>query len=79
MFTRARRDFVRWMDGTCVEMPDQRTKGEEGEPLVMHFNSEVMRIQPVRGGMHLGTTRDQSLPLPQNSGTACIGTVMHHA
>ncbi len=43
------RDFVRWMDGTCIEMPDQRPKGEDGDPLVMHFNSEVIRMQPVRG------------------------------
>lgn len=39
------------MDGTCVEMPDQRKPGEtEGDPLVMTFNSEVLRIQQVRPG-----------------------------
>lgn len=39
------------MDGTCVEMPDQRKPGEtEGDPLVMSFNSEVLRIQQVRQG-----------------------------
>jgi hypothetical protein len=44
-----RREFVRWMDGTCVEMPDQRPHGEtEGEPLVMTYNTEVLRIQQVR-------------------------------
>jgi dynein heavy chain len=43
------RSFVRWMDGTCIEMPDQRPKGDtDGEPLVMHFNSEVVRMQQVR-------------------------------
>lgn len=43
------REFVRWMDGTCLEMPDQRPRGEEGEPLVITFSSEVVRIQPVGG------------------------------
>lgn len=39
------------MDGTCVEMPDQRKPGEtEGDPLVLTFNSEVLRIQQVRSG-----------------------------
>jgi dynein heavy chain len=42
------RDFVRWMDGTCIEVPDQRPKGDaDGEPLVMHFGSEVLRMQQV--------------------------------
>jgi len=42
------REFVRWMDGTCVEMPDQRAKGDtDGDPLVMHFSSEVLRMQQV--------------------------------
>lgn len=41
------REFVRWMDGTCLEMPDQRPKGD-GDPLVMHFSSEVLRMQEVR-------------------------------
>ena len=45
------REFVRWMDGTCVEMPDQRPAGEtEGEPLVLTFNTEVLRIQQVGAG-----------------------------
>lgn len=38
------------MDGSCIEMPDQRPRGEEGEPRVMHFNTEVIRLQPVRQG-----------------------------
>ena len=39
------------MDGTCVEMPDQRPAGEtEGEPLVLTFNTEVLRIQQVGAG-----------------------------
>jgi dynein heavy chain len=42
------RTFVRWMDGTCIEMPDQRAKGDtDGDPLVMHFSSEVLRMQQV--------------------------------
>ncbi|KAF8069431.1 DHC1 [Scenedesmus sp. PABB004] len=42
------REFVRWMDGTCVEMPDQRRKGDtDGDPLVLHFSSEVLRMQQV--------------------------------
>lgn len=45
------RSFVRWMDGTCLEMPDQRPKGDtDGDPLVMHFSSEVIRMQQVRVG-----------------------------
>jgi hypothetical protein len=37
------------MDGTCVEMPDQRPPGEtEGDPLVLNFSPEVLRIQQVR-------------------------------
>lgn len=45
------RSFVRWMDGTCLEMPDQRPKGDtDGVPLVMHFSSEVIRMQQVRVG-----------------------------
>ena len=40
------------MDGTCVEMPDQRPRGEtEGEPLVLSFNAEVLRIQQVRASV----------------------------
>jgi dynein heavy chain len=39
--------FVRWMDGTCIEMPDQRPRGEDGEPLVMTFSSDVIRMQQV--------------------------------
>jgi dynein heavy chain len=43
------RSFVRWMDGTCLEMPDQRPKGDtDRDPLVMHFSSEVIRMQQVR-------------------------------
>lgn len=43
------RAFVRWMDGTCLEMPDQRQQGDtDGDPLVMHFSSEVLRMQQVR-------------------------------
>lgn len=43
------RSFVRWMDGTCLEMPDQRPKGDtDGEQLVMQFSSEVLRLQQVR-------------------------------
>lgn len=42
------RSFVRWMDGTCLEMADQRPKGDtDGDPLVMHFSSEVIRMQQV--------------------------------
>lgn len=42
------RSFVRWMDGTCLEMADQRAKGDtDGDPLVMHFSSEVIRMQQV--------------------------------
>lgn len=42
------REFVRWMDGTCMEMPDQRPKGEtDGDPLILHFSSEVLRMQQV--------------------------------
>lgn len=42
------REFVRWMDGTCLEMPDQRAKGDtDGDPVVMHFSSEVLRMQQV--------------------------------
>lgn len=37
------------MDGTCVEMPDQRPPGEtEGDPIVLTFMNEVLRIQQVR-------------------------------
>ncbi|WIA10356.1 hypothetical protein OEZ85_010548 [Tetradesmus obliquus] len=44
------REFVRWMDGTCLEMPDQRAKGDtDGDPVVMHFSSEVLRMQQVMG------------------------------
>lgn len=40
---------MRWMDGTCVEMADQRPAGEtEGDPVVMAFTTEVLRIQQVR-------------------------------
>jgi dynein heavy chain len=39
--------FVRWMDGTCIIMPDQRPKGEDGEPLVMTFSTEVVRMPQV--------------------------------
>jgi hypothetical protein len=43
------REFVRWMDGTCLEMPDQRAKGDtDGDPVVMHFSSEVLRMQQVK-------------------------------
>jgi dynein heavy chain len=43
------RSFVRWMDGTCIEMPDQRPKGDtDGDPMVMHFSSELARLQQVR-------------------------------
>lgn len=42
------RSFVRWMDGTCIEMPDQRAPGDtDGDPLVMHFSTEVVRMQQV--------------------------------
>lgn len=42
------REFVRWMDGTCLEMPDQRANGDtDGDQLVMHFSSEVLRMQQV--------------------------------
>lgn len=45
------REFVRWMDGSCLEMPDQRSKGDtDGDRLVMHFSSEVLRMQQVGGG-----------------------------
>lgn len=45
------REFVRWMDGSCMEMPDQRPKGDiDGDPLVMHFSSEVLRMQQVGHG-----------------------------
>ncbi len=51
------REFVRWMDGTCVEMPDQRPAGEtEGDPLVLTFNTEVLRIQQVRSSITLATS-----------------------
>jgi hypothetical protein len=42
------REFVRWMDGTCLEMADQCAKGDtDGEPLLMHFSTEVIRMQQV--------------------------------
>jgi dynein heavy chain len=47
------REFVRWMDGTCLEMPDQRAKGDtDGDPVVLHFSSEVLRMQQVREQQH---------------------------
>lgn len=53
------RSFVRWMDGTCLEMPDQRPKGDiDGEPLIMHFSTEVLHMQQVsRLGLVLAVVR----------------------
>eukprot|EP00898_Chlorokybus_atmophyticus_P006649 jgi/Chlat1/6986/Chrsp56S00523 len=35
------RPFIRWMDGTCVETPDQRVNGEDEEPVVFTFYWDV--------------------------------------
>lgn len=55
------------MDGTCVEMPDQRPAGEgEGDPLVLTFNTEVLRIQQVSGrGGGRGCRADSEAAAPQ--------------
>ncbi|GBG66225.1 hypothetical protein CBR_g57828 [Chara braunii] len=33
--------FVRWMDGTCIETPEQRVNGEDEEPFVFSFYADV--------------------------------------
>lgn len=52
------KEFVRWMDATCLEMPDQRPRseggggrasstgagGNGGEPLVLHFKEDVVQL-----------------------------------
>lgn len=59
------RTFVRWMDGTCIEMPDQRAKGDtDGDPLVMHFSSEVLRMQQVCATLRHCHTSSYILNLP---------------
>ena len=35
------RPFVRWMDGTCLETPEQRPNGEDEEPIVFTFYTDV--------------------------------------
>jgi dynein heavy chain len=33
--------FVRWMDGTCIETPEQRVGSEDDEPVVFTFYWDV--------------------------------------
>ena len=33
--------FVRWMDGTCIETPEQRVGNEDDEPVVFTFYWDV--------------------------------------
>jgi len=35
------RPFVRWMDGTCIETPEQRPNGEDEEPVIFTFYWDV--------------------------------------
>lgn len=38
--------FVRWMDGTCVETPEQRVGGEDEEPFIYNFYWDV-QVNPI--------------------------------
>ncbi|EFJ08822.1 hypothetical protein SELMODRAFT_131043 [Selaginella moellendorffii] len=33
--------FIRWMDGTCLETPEQRVGSEDAEPFIFSFYSDV--------------------------------------
>lgn len=33
--------FIRWMDGTCIEAPEQRLGGEDEEPFVFSFYNDI--------------------------------------
>ena len=48
--------FVRWMDGTCIETPEQRGATDDDEPIVFTFYWDVaanpqVRCRGVRGGV----------------------------
>eukprot|EP00882_Tetradesmus_deserticola_P018730 GHRQ01020115.1.p1 GENE.GHRQ01020115.1~~GHRQ01020115.1.p1 ORF type:complete len:210 (-),score=29.59 GHRQ01020115.1:450-1079(-) len=71
------REFVRWMDGTCLEMPDQRAKGDtDGDPVVMHFSSEVLRMQQVRS---IHTSKGLSLGRGTIGSACCSGCTDPHS
>lgn len=42
--------FVRWMDGTCVETPEQRGATDDDEPIVFTFYWDVAANPQVRQG-----------------------------
>jgi len=35
------RPFVRWMDGTCLETPEQQRGGEDEEPYTFSFYNDI--------------------------------------
>ena len=35
--------FVRWMDGTCIETPDQKSVGEDEEIFSFNFYNDIQR------------------------------------
>ena len=39
--------FVRWMDGTCIETPEQRGASEDDEPFVFTFYWDVSQNSQV--------------------------------
>jgi hypothetical protein len=40
--------FIRWMDGTCIETPEQRVRGEDEEPVVFTFYWDTAANPQVR-------------------------------
>ena len=35
--------FIRWMDGTCIETPDQKSVGEDEEIFSFNFYNDIQR------------------------------------
>jgi hypothetical protein len=76
------REFVRWMDGTCLEMPDQRAKGDtDGDPVVLHFSSEVLRMQQVKQQLQMQAKQlvhcDASIKFEPHMCTDILHVVLH--